>query len=182
MLYTEFLTLTNRKVSYNTYTNRIEPAYMNSPLNKQEFCSQYIEQTKRTRKNNFNTNEFNKDKMIKATTFKTALKHLSKMVQENDGDVFYISDIIYQIEEGIKKWNNIINENNSKEYEWQKLHLYELEKLATTESNNEQESYKTVITNCRYYNFWQIGDEYFRLQIELQEGGIAYIDCGYKLN
>ena len=56
MLYTEFLTLTNRKVSHKKYTEKIEPEYMNSPLNKQDFCTQYIEQTKRNNKQKSNSN------------------------------------------------------------------------------------------------------------------------------
>ena len=50
MQYTEFLTLTNRKVSHKKYTEKIEPEYMESQLNKQEFCTQYIQQTKRNNK------------------------------------------------------------------------------------------------------------------------------------
>jgi len=41
MIYQEFQTLTNLSVSYEEYTNTIEPKYMSSTLNKQDFCKRY---------------------------------------------------------------------------------------------------------------------------------------------
>lgn len=42
MMYQEFQTLTNLPVSYDEYTNTIEPKYMTSTLDKQAFCKRYI--------------------------------------------------------------------------------------------------------------------------------------------
>jgi hypothetical protein len=50
MLYQEFLNLTGRKISFEKYSTIIEPEYNESPLNKQEFCKQYIEKTARSKK------------------------------------------------------------------------------------------------------------------------------------
>ena len=47
MLYEEFLNLTKRKVTYDKYKQKIEPAYMDSPLSKQEFCKGYVKATSR---------------------------------------------------------------------------------------------------------------------------------------
>ena len=38
----EFISLTNLSVSYDEYTNTIEPKYMTSTLDKQDFCKRYI--------------------------------------------------------------------------------------------------------------------------------------------
>ena len=40
-MYQEFQTLTNLSVSFEEYTNTIEPKYMSSTLNKQDFCKRY---------------------------------------------------------------------------------------------------------------------------------------------
>jgi hypothetical protein len=181
MMYSEFLNLTNRKVSYDTYTNKIEPEYMKSELNKQDFCKQYVESTKRV-KIEINTNEFNKDKFVKASTFKTALKHLSNMVQGNeDGKVFYISDIMDNYERGLNNWNRIVKENENKP-SYCKVSNYELRKLAINESGDikEKNFYRTVIMPNEYYDYWISGEYYFRMTIELMEDGKAYIDCGYN--
>lgn len=42
MLYQEFQTLTKSPVSYEEYTNTIEPKYMTSKLSKQDFCKRYL--------------------------------------------------------------------------------------------------------------------------------------------
>ena len=65
---------------------------------------------------------FNKSKFIKAKTFNTALKQLSKMVQTYDGDVFYISEILDNIKNKInEKGDNYITfANNHKYYEYSK--------------------------------------------------------------
>ena len=65
---------------------------------------------------------FEKSKFIKAKTFATALKHLSNMVQENDGDVFYIADILDNIKNKINTSgdNYIIFANTWKYYEYNK--------------------------------------------------------------
>jgi len=46
MLYQEFLNLTNLTTTHEDYTNQIEPKYMNSKLDKQSWCKQYIRQSK----------------------------------------------------------------------------------------------------------------------------------------
>ena len=53
MMYTEFTSLTGKKVSLKKYTNEIEPEYMTSELSKQEFCTNYIESTKRTKNKDY---------------------------------------------------------------------------------------------------------------------------------
>jgi len=48
MMYEEFQALTNLPVSYEEYTNAIEPKYMSSKLDKQAFCKRYANsQTKK---------------------------------------------------------------------------------------------------------------------------------------
>ncbi|HBY20959.1 MAG TPA: hypothetical protein DEG71_08115 [Clostridiales bacterium] len=42
MMIQEFISLTNLSVSYDEYTNTIEPKYMTSTLDKQDFCKRYI--------------------------------------------------------------------------------------------------------------------------------------------
>lgn len=156
MMYHEFLNLTSRKVSFSTYTSKIEPLYHESSLSKQDFCAQYIKQTKRPRTTpttNPNYTEFNQDKFISAKKFSTAIKALSKMVQgDEDGKIFYISDILYNYEQGLKNPINV-----------------------------KGKDYQQKIEEGTYYDFWQYEDEtFFRLQIELMENGEWYIDCGYK--
>ena len=65
---------------------------------------------------------FEKSKFIKAKTFDTALKQLSKMVQKNDGDIFCVSDILDNIKNKInEKGNNYITfANNHKYYDYHK--------------------------------------------------------------
>ena len=40
----EFCQLTALAIPYEQYINQIEPLYMNSPLQKQEFCKNWVEQ------------------------------------------------------------------------------------------------------------------------------------------
>lgn len=42
MMYQEFQTLTNLSISFEEYTNTIEPKYMTSNLDKQSFCKRYL--------------------------------------------------------------------------------------------------------------------------------------------
>ena len=128
-------------------------------------------------------NKINIDKMVKAKTFKTALKQLSKLVQKNDGEVFYISDILFNYEEGVKKWNEAYQENEQKEY-YCKLSECELREKLSAKYKNEDNSEcsRTLITPFEYYDYWKNGDDYFRINIELRDGGSAYIDCGYCTN
>lgn len=179
MMYQEFLSLTNSKVSYETYTNKIELQYMNSNLDKYEFCKQYVESTKRTKKQT-DSNTFDKDKFIKAVKFETALKALSKMVQEKDGEVFYMSDVIDNRTRLLHKWKNEKEQNKERMFP---LHEYQLRELVAEESGNikEKDYYRTFANETEYYDYWVTPDgSYFRLQIELYEDGRAYIDCGYR--
>ena len=179
MLYTEFQTLTNSKVSYQTYSAKIEPEYMESDLSKQKFCTNYTERTKRTKVKD--PNSYNKDCFIKAVKFSTALKALSKMVQENDGDVFYYSDVLWNYEQGVKRWEELVKENELKG-EWHKIPHYKLIEEVTQKGGNSKNGdyFRNVITTGEYYDYWRDGESYFRLNIELLEDGRAYIDCGYQ--
>lgn len=180
VMYQEFLTLTGRNVSYETYAKKIEPQYMDSLLNKQDFCEKYVESTKRTRKAVDNANGFNRDKVTKAATFKTALKHLSKMVQENDGDVFYMDDILWNIERLVNKWHKAQEDNKERIFP---LLEYELREFVAEEGGDikKRDYYRDFATDTEYYNYWITPEgTYFRLQIELYEDNRAYIDCGYK--
>jgi hypothetical protein len=121
-------------------------------------------------------NTINKDKFVKAKTFKTALKHLSKMIQEHDGEVFYQSDILFNIEEGLKKFAKLVNENEQKE-SWRKLPYYKLQELATNKGN----TYNNYTTFDEYHDFYNDGVNLWRINIQLFENGKAYIDCGYTI-
>ena len=65
---------------------------------------------------------FNESKFIKARTFNTALKQLSKMVQKNDGDIFCVSDILDNIKNKINAdgKNYKIFANNHQYYDYHK--------------------------------------------------------------
>ena len=183
MMYQEFQTLTGSKTSYQKYTNKIEPEYMTSELSKQDFCTNYTEQTKRTRKEDSKGQDsFNQDKMIKAVKFETALKALSKMVQVKDGDVFYMSDVISNYEQGLERWNKAIAENETKEV-WCKRQYHELREMASLEGGDikSRDYCRTTILPGEYYDYWIMPEgNYFRMTIELYEDGRAYIDCGYQ--
>lgn len=124
--------------------------------------------------------KINIDKIVKAVKFETALKQLSKLVQKNDGEVFYISDIMFSYEEGVKKWNEAYQENENKEYYYKLSELQLREKLTNKSSKESIDTHRTLITPFEYYDYWRTGEEFFRINIELREDGSAYIDCGYN--
>lgn len=101
------------------------------------------------------------------------------MVQENDGDIFYISDILWNYETGLNKWNRILEEERNM-HRLFPLYQFELEQKA----EDKGEDSRTLITDNQYYDYWINREDgsYFRLQIELiePEDNLWYIDCGYK--
>jgi len=50
MMHHEFCTITALQIPYEQYANEIEPLYMQSPLQKQEFCSKWLKKYNRTNK------------------------------------------------------------------------------------------------------------------------------------
>ena len=69
MMHSEFISLTGRKVSYEKYTNEIEPRYMESELNKEDFCKNYIAQTSKPRNKNYKMVEMQRNNVTLSQFF-----------------------------------------------------------------------------------------------------------------
>jgi hypothetical protein len=119
----------------------------------------------------------NKDKFVKVAKFETAVKHLSKMVQVKDGDIFFVSDVLYNYEQGLKEFK--ILENTKNIFDEKLYSDYELiEKSMKTSKDADFES-ATHIYPGHYYDYWQMSDGTFlRINIEYHESIGWYIDCG----
>jgi hypothetical protein len=121
----------------------------------------------------------NTDKFVKCVKFETALRKLSKLVQKEDGEVFFISDIISHYEQGLKEFENL---ENTKNIFGEKLYSdYELIQNARHTSTDETMTSVEHIYPDNYYYYWKMQDgSFFRMNIEYHSEIGWYIDCGMK--
>lgn len=127
-----------------------------------------------------------KDKFIEVKKFKTAVKKLHKLFNEND-DIFCISDVIYEYEQGLKKFYDCIHKNNNKR-EYEKKSLCEIIEEVTEECRDENNYGETrCITPWSYSYSFRCYDEekkedyFFRMNICSNDEYWNYIDCGYSI-
>lgn len=156
MMYQEFLSLTNSKVSYETYTNKIEQEYMNSPLSKQNFCEQYVEQSKKPRINKLNKFEY--DGYTHCQTLKTAYNRLKKIL----ADKGYTNAIAY---------DDSFVESLSKG-----------EKTHVDKYHNPDWSSFGTYNQYHFNEYFRLEDEtFFRIDVENLDDDLWYIDCGFSI-
>jgi hypothetical protein len=156
MLYQEFISLTNSKVSHETYTNKIEPAYMKSPLDKQEFCRQYIEQSKKPRINK--SNKFEYDGYTHCKSLKTAYNRLKQILTAKGypDALGYDNDFIESLSKGEKTHVDKYHSEN-----WSSFWTYNQYQL------NE---------------YFRLEDgTFFRIDVENIDGDLWYVDCGFTI-
>lgn len=153
MLYEEFLNLTGRKVSFEKYTNEIEPKYMESPLTKQEFCKEYIEKTARIRKQP--TDKFEWDGYTRCQTLKTAYNRLKKILADKGypNAMCYDEEFIDAVSKG--KYVEGYYKGQYSAWEYNEYRFYEY-------SKNED-------------------GIFYRFQMEHIDEDLWYIDAGFTL-
>lgn len=129
-------------------------------------------------------NRIDKDKFIKVKKFSTAVKHLSKLV--NNQNIFEISDVIYEYEEGLKKFYECWNNNKNKP-EYDRKSLCELiEQVSENCKDENGYGYTRTITpwsyhySFRYYDEEKKEDYFYRINICSNDEYWNYIDCGYS--
>ena len=92
MMHTEFTSLTGRKVSFEKYTNEIEPEYMESELSKEDFCKNYVEQTSKPRNKDYKMIELQRHNVTLSQFFNYIKTECKKkgldFSLERDKDVF----------------------------------------------------------------------------------------------
>jgi hypothetical protein len=156
MLYQEFLSLTNSKVSHETYTNKIEPAYMESPLLKQDFCKQYIEQSKKPRINK--SNKFEYDGYTHCQTLKTAYNRLKKILADKGypDALGYDDSFIESLSKG--ESTNVDKFHNEKWTSFWTYNQYQLNEYFRLEDGT-----------------------FFRIDVENLDDDLWYIDCGFTI-
>lgn len=118
---------------------------------------------------------FDYDSYTDCVKFKTAVTRLSNKVQEEDGKVFFISDVLGNYEDGLRKFEELKQANPNKSY-------VELMKLSKQRTTNSDGSYsETEIYPGYYHLYWKLPDgTFYRICIECVDEGRWYIDCGYS--
>lgn len=115
----------------------------------------------------------NIDKFINVKKFETAVKKLSEIVQKKDGDQFYISDIVFEYEVGLKEFYNNLNENMSI------LESIERNRKISRDSEGHIDC-ETNINPWEYSSYWKDGDNFCRINILNNEESWNYVDYGYR--
>ena len=78
MMHNEFCTITALDISYEQYANEIEPLYMHSPLQKQEFCAKWLKKYNRTNKPNCILKDIKKDIITSIKEFQSNKKYYNR--------------------------------------------------------------------------------------------------------